>query len=100
MTSNQLCNILTYARDKKLSLSALHMLAYLHQHGEANMTDVAGSIGLSSANITGHTDRLVEMGYLVRVRQSGDRRGIHLQLTGIGRRVMETALAGPNLAHV
>jgi DNA-binding MarR family transcriptional regulator len=100
MTPTELCEILTYARDKRLSLGSLHTLAYLHQHGSATMTTVARHIGISGTGVTNIADTLSSLGYLTRSHKTGDRREICLQLTGMGERVITTALLGPNPALV
>lgn len=100
MTPTELCEILTYARDKRLSAGTLHILAYLAEHGSATMTSLARHIGVTTASLTVLADRLASLGYLTRCRQHADRREIHLKLTGIGERVIATALLGPNPALV
>ncbi|WP_051683868.1 MarR family winged helix-turn-helix transcriptional regulator [Blastococcus sp. URHD0036] len=72
----------------------------------ASMGEVAEALGLSRAGVTSTVSRLVDQGYVVRERSSGDRRLLHARLTEAGRgRLREAApthdeLVAHLLAHL
>ena len=68
----------------KVTLPQFLLLEYLNAHGEAKMKDLAGVMQVTTAAMTGITDRLVKGGYTVRVFDPADRRIIRLALTPRG----------------
>ena len=68
-----------------VSMAHLHVLSMLERHGEMAMSRVAEALDVSFSNATGLVDRMEERGIVERVRDSGDRRVVHVRLTDAGR---------------
>ncbi len=63
----------------------LHTLMWLSDLGEPQtMGELAHRLGISEKTVTGIVDRLEREGYVHRVRDSGDRRVVQVQLTKKG----------------
>ena len=58
----------------------------LHEHGEANQSDLSQMLFLDNATITRQIDKLEQMSFLKRKRQVGDRRVQMVSLTTKGKR--------------
>ena len=54
---------------------------------------------LSSAGITSRLDRLESRGYVKRTRHPNDRRGVNIELTDAGRKVLEQAVTANNASE-
>lgn len=67
-----------------LTLSQITILDILGRNKESNMSDLAHSMNVTTAAITGIVDRLVRDGYVMRVTVPDDRRVIKIKLTGKG----------------
>ena len=87
-----------------VSMTHLHILWHLEEHGELAMNRIAELVGVSMSNATGLIDRMEERGLVERVRLTDDRRVVHVRPTARGIDVlreievlrgdlMETALA-------
>ncbi|WP_099192295.1 MarR family winged helix-turn-helix transcriptional regulator [Tepidibacter mesophilus] len=70
-----------------LSKTEIMILFMLKKH-EYKATDLAKEIGISASTLTGVVDRLVERGYVERVRDEKDRRIVFIKL---GKLAMEKA---------
>jgi DNA-binding MarR family transcriptional regulator len=68
----------------KITPAQYIILSLLEERGALCMTDVAHSIGVSTAATTGSVDRLVRDGYVQRLFEPGDRRIIKIRLTARG----------------
>lgn len=68
----------------KVTLPQFLILDFLNTHGETKMKDLAGVMQVTTAAMTGITERLVKGGYAVRVFDPADRRIIRLALTPKG----------------
>lgn len=71
-------------RSDKLSIDLILLLGQIKLQ-DNRMTDLAKYSGTCTAAITGTADRLVELWYVVREHDTGDRRVIFLRLTEKGR---------------
>ena len=97
MTTTELRDLLTYARDHQLGVSTLAALNHLHAHGRAKTSTLAGVLGVTTASVTGFADRLIAMGLITRAHSTSDRRIIYLKITPQGTRLITSALLGPAL---
>lgn len=88
----ELYDLLTYARDKELTLSDLHLLCYLDDFNAARLGQVATAIGSTGAAMTGRVDRLVKRGLITRIPDTKDRRSIWLQLTDEGTAIITSVM--------
>ncbi len=68
----------------KITLPQMVVLETLRRHGELNMTDLAGALKVTTAAMTGLSDRLVRDGYAKRVNDPDDRRVVKIKLTAKG----------------
>ena len=69
---------------EKITLPQFLTLSFLHQAGECRMKDLASSMKVSTAAMTGIVERLVRDGYAVRKYDKTDRRVIRMGLTAKG----------------
>lgn len=67
-----------------VSLIHVHVLSTLEIDGPLSMRELADSIGVSQASVTGIVDRMVERGLVGRRRDESDRRVIHVELSQAG----------------
>ncbi len=67
-----------------VSMTHLHVLWLLEEHGELPMSRVAELLDVSLSNATGLVDRMVERGLVERVRVPDDRRVVLVRLTAAG----------------
>ena len=58
-----------------------------------SLRELAGEEGISAPSLSGHVDRLEAAGLLHRVRSSGDRRRVGLELTPEGRAILKRVRA-------
>jgi DNA-binding MarR family transcriptional regulator len=65
------------------------ILNSLEKDGETRMTDIARTMGVTTAAATGIVDRLVKGSYVQRVYDSNDRRIIKIKLSSKGRELVQ-----------
>ncbi len=68
----------------KVTLPQFVVMDLLNRLGKTRMTDIANSIGVTTAAMTGIVDRLARDGYLVRIDDTKDRRVTKIALTKKG----------------
>lgn len=73
----------------KVTMPQFIILDFLKKEGESKMTDIAHSLSVTTAAMTGIVDRLVREGYVVRVSDPKDRRIIRVRLTSQGEGVVK-----------
>lgn len=64
--------------------SQSHILFLLQRNGPKKMSELAVALHLTPGAITTASDRLIENGYISRIRDEEDRRVVHLELTEKG----------------
>jgi DNA-binding MarR family transcriptional regulator len=72
-----------------VSMTHLHVMWLLEEHGELAMSRLADLLDVSLSNATGLIDRMEERGLIARVRVPDDRRAVHVRLTGAGQTVLD-----------
>jgi DNA-binding MarR family transcriptional regulator len=72
----------------KITMPQFFVLDIIKHSGESKMSDMARSLGVTTAAMTGIIGRLVRDGYVVRISEPGDRRIIKVRLTPKGMRVV------------
>jgi MarR family transcriptional regulator, 2-MHQ and catechol-resistance regulon repressor len=72
-----------------VSMTHLHVMWLLEEHGELAMSRLADLLDVSLSNATGLIDRMEERGLIARVRVPDDRRVVHVRLTGAGQTVLD-----------
>ena len=73
----------------KVTLPQIIILNFLHTQGETKMSDMARTMEVTTAAMTGIVDRLVREGYATRVYDPSDRRIIKIRLTSKGKILVE-----------
>ena len=76
----------------KVTLPQLAILELLFRSGELNMSDMARSMNVTTAAMTGIIDRLVRDGYVVRTAVPNDRRIIKIKLTTKGHKIANNVI--------
>ena len=75
-----------------ISMTHLHVMWMLEEHGELPMSRLADLLDVALSNATGLVDRMEERGLVERSRVSDDRRVVLVRLTATGR---DIARRGP-----
>ena len=76
----------------KVTLPQLAILELLFRSGELNMSDMARSMNVTTAAMTGIIDRLVRDRYVVRTAVPNDRRIIKIKLTTKGHKIANNVI--------
>ncbi len=77
-------------RDRKLTPVQFFVLRWLTKDPEANMSTVAGLLGVRPQTVTPIVDALEKAGWVRRVRSTADRRESLLRVTPKGKRLLES----------
>lgn len=77
-------------RDSKLTPIQFIVLRWLTKDAEANMSSLAGLLGVRPQTVTPIVDTLEKAGWLRRVRSTADRRESLLRVTPRGKRLLES----------
>ena len=88
LVSSHLRPLWQRARERGLSMSQLFALRYIHHAPEANVSDLARALGVTSAATSQLLQRLVAQGYVRREENPLDRRNKRLRLTPSGERLL------------
>lgn len=70
--------------------SQSHILFTLERSGPKKMSELASILYLTPGAVTTASDRLIENGYIARVRNEEDRRVVHLELTTKGSEALKS----------
>ena len=76
----------------KVTLPQLAILELLYRNGELKMSDMARSLNVTTAAMTGIVDRLFRDGYVTRITVPDDRRVIKIKLTPKGSEVTKNTI--------
>ena len=72
-----------------VSMTQLHVMSMLERHGDMAMSRLAEMIDVSLSSATGLVDRMVERGYLERLRVPDDRRVVLVRISETGRKLLD-----------
>lgn len=78
--------------DNQISFPRFKMLHYLKKHGPLKVSEIAEALGITSAAVTGITDKLVAEDYVSRERAVNDRRVVIIAVTERGEAMIEQVL--------
>ena len=78
-------------RKYQVSAAQLNCILALYEHGSLPPSQIAKHMMVQSSTVTGVVDRLEQKGFVMRIRNSPDRRVITVQLTDAGRSLAERA---------
>lgn len=84
----KLDSCLSGAQKAGLGITSLRTLLAIRGGATHKLTDLANSVEVSSAAMTGTADRLEKAGYAVRVTVTGDRRVVRLGITEKGESIL------------
>jgi DNA-binding MarR family transcriptional regulator len=73
--------------DRTLSRHQANILDHLDEIDPTSMNELARHMGVTAGTMSMSIDRLERQGYVIRVRDTTDRRRVHLRLTSAGVRV-------------
>ncbi len=79
------------ARESGLTTPQLVLLDRLAGFQEMSVGELAKTVNLSNATVTGILDRLEKRGYIERTRSRNDKRRVHVMITKLGREVQSSA---------
>jgi len=80
-----------------LSRHQASVLDHLDEIDPTTLNDLAGHMGVTAATMSLMVDRLERKGYVGRLRDTADRRRVHLRLTSAGVRIREaSSVLDPN----
>ena len=74
-----------------LSRHQASVLDHLDEIDPTTLNDLAGHMGVTAATMSLMVDRLERKGYVGRLRDTADRRRVHLRLTSAGVRIREAS---------
>lgn len=74
---------------RQISSTQLHVLFLLMSDGQMPMGRLAELLGVSLPNVTGIIERMVENGYVERLRTDDDRRVVAVRATELGHQTVE-----------
>lgn len=74
-----------------LSRHQASVLDHLDEIEPTTLNDLARHMGVTAATMSLTIDRLERKGYVIRLRDTADRRRVHLRLTGAGVRVRQAS---------
>lgn len=69
--------------------SQAYVLFLLEKKGKQKMTELAETLNLTPGAVTSSSDKLIEGGFIQRVRDEKDRRVVYLEITNEGKAAME-----------
>lgn len=69
-----------------LTNKQLHCIEIVHQNKNPNLTEISNKLKITKASASVMIDRLVENGFIVKVKSDNDRRSAHVHLTDKGDR--------------
>lgn len=73
----------------RLSHTQFHALAILRRQGAISMSDLAHELHISKQQLTPIVDQLIEMNYVYRKQDEGDRRRVLIGITEAGEEVIQ-----------
>ncbi|MGG0643014.1 MarR family transcriptional regulator [Sporosarcina gallistercoris] len=68
--------------------SQSHLVFTLARKGPMKMSEIAQILGLTAGAVTGASDKLIDNGYVTRIRDKKDRRIVYLGITDEGRAML------------
>lgn len=80
-------------RRLEVSLPQFRLLLVLHEQGRSTSTQCAQALNIAGSSVTRLADRLHASGHLMRGADESNRSVVTLELTGLGRRVVQQVTA-------
>ncbi|WP_102028896.1 MarR family winged helix-turn-helix transcriptional regulator [Salirhabdus sp. Marseille-P4669] len=74
---------------KELTTDQFGTLRYLYQNESCTSSDIANEFAIGKSAVTAQINRLVDRGFIERVRDESDRRVVFLHLTEEGKQLVE-----------
>jgi DNA-binding MarR family transcriptional regulator len=76
---------------------ALDVLTWLHKHGPTTLTELSEQDGVAPASMSQTLNRLASVGYVIRTRDSSDRRRVFFSTTPDGAALADAAVTRRNI---
>jgi DNA-binding MarR family transcriptional regulator len=75
--------------DDSLSNTQFHLLVNLNRHGPMKATDLADALMITNSTLSALADKMCERQLVARERSECDRRVVYLEITDIGRKLVD-----------
>lgn len=75
--------------DEHFPGSQSHLVFMLEQRGKLRMSELAELLQLTAGAVTSASDKLIDHGYVIRIRDEKDRRVVYLDITEKGHETMK-----------
>jgi DNA-binding MarR family transcriptional regulator len=72
----------------RLTISQLHYIDAIHLLGEPSITEIAGRLNFTKASVTASVNKLMDMGFLIKIQSVDDKRVFHVHLTDAGNKLI------------
>lgn len=87
-------NNIYFARQNNLSMSQMGTMFRLHRNGPTGVSQIGSELGISSAAVSQMLERLVQQGLVQRTEAPNDRRAKVIDLTPLGRQMVDEVHGG------
>jgi DNA-binding MarR family transcriptional regulator len=85
-------SLMQFSRARGISMPQVGALFQIHRGLKAGVSRLSGELGVSSAAASQMLDKLVQQGLVIRNEDERDRRAKRVELTEVGRRVLEESI--------
>jgi DNA-binding MarR family transcriptional regulator len=85
-------DLVQFTRNSGISMPQLSTLMHLEHGGGCGVSDIGVHLGVTNAAASQMIDRLVNQGLIERSEDPLDRRGKHIQITPLGRKLLKEAI--------
>src|SRR5512138_1850582 len=72
-----------------LTYNQFQYINAIHELGQPTITQIAGRLNITKASVTTGINKLVQMGYVVKIQSNEDRRVFHARLTEPGEQLVQ-----------
>jgi len=69
----------------RLTISQFQYINAIHELGRPAFSEIADKLRITKASVTAGINRLIDLGYVIKIRSSQDKRVFHVSLTATGR---------------
>jgi DNA-binding MarR family transcriptional regulator len=78
-----------YDKDIVSTPPEAHLIEAIHNHPEANTSDLAAILGLTKGSISIRTAKLSKKGYIEKYNQKGNKKEVYYRLTPLGKKLYD-----------
>jgi DNA-binding MarR family transcriptional regulator len=73
----------------RLTISQLQYIDAIHLLGEPSITEIAGRLNFTKASVTASVNKLMAMGFLMKIQSVDDKRVFNVHLTDAGNKLIQ-----------